>query len=186
MMREQLAEVDRNSFLLIVGLVAVLLVAVSVTYFLLPAYKDYREMASSYAMLDSAMSGGEKLEDRLSAMTSDIERNEKALNGDVSNLPFKQFESHVIGQLQSLAWQNHLVLAGVRPGKGENIDQFQEVIFDVTLLGEYFDIYRMLDSFDKKLGFVVIKKLKVNSAGLRDKKNFLSVEMTVASYRSRA
>lgn len=185
-MREQLAEVDRNSFSLIIGLIGVLLVAVSLVYLLIPAYKDYRELSTSYDVLNAAMSDGEQLEDKLNTIANSIEKNQIALNGDASSLPFKQFESHVIGQLQSLAWQNHLVLAGVRPGQGERVDQFQEVTFEVTLYGEYFDIYRMLSSFNTKLGFVVIKKLSVNPAGLnqKEKKDHLNVQMTVASYRN--
>lgn len=182
-MREELSKIDRKSFVLITALVGVLLVAVSLTYFVVPSFKEFREYSDSYQVLNAAISDGEQLEVKLKDIELEVAKNRKTLEGDASNLPFKQFESHVIGQLQALAWKNELVLVGVRPGLGESIDQFQEVTFNVSLLGEYFNIYRMLNSFEEKLGFVVIKKLKVFPGGLREQKNFLNVEMIVASYR---
>lgn len=170
--------------MLITVLVGTLLMAISLFYFVIPVFKEYMGYSDSYQVLNAAISDGEQLEIKLNEIEREVTENRKILQGDASNLPFKQFESHVIGQLQTLAWKNELVLAGVRPGLGENIDQFQEVTFNVSLLGEYFNIYRMLSSFEEKLGFVVIKKLKISPAGMREKKNFLNIEMTVASYRS--
>jgi len=186
-MREQLAEIDRRSFSIILGLLGVLILVAVFTYMLIPAFKEYREYAGSYKILNATVNSGDQIESRLAKISGDVVQREKALHGDASNLPFKQFESHVIGQLQTLAWQHNLLLAGVKPGIGERVDRFQEVVFDVEFHGGYFDLYRMLEDFHQKLGFVVIKKLDVKAAYTRDEEaDRLAVSMVVASYRVRA
>ncbi len=75
------------------------------------------------------------------------------------------------------------MLSGVQPKKGKKIDQFREMLFRVTLRGDYFDIYDLLSDFQNGLGFVVVKKFSLTPYKGRDQDSSLRVQMTIASYR---
>lgn len=183
-MKEQLAEINRNNFLLILWLLAAVIVAAAVSYVALPQYKQYASTKNSYQTLQSAIENDGQLEDELQLHAMQIKQIQKKLNGEGVNLPFKQFEAHVIGQLQQVAWSNNLELAGVRPKMGKMVDHFREILFDVDLSGDYFDIYHLLSDFEKTLGVVVINDFHITTDTRERKEPWLKVKLRLASYRA--
>jgi hypothetical protein len=98
-------------------------------------------------------------------------------------LPDKQLEAFVIGRLQGISWRNHVELRGVKPGKGEVVRIFREVLFDVEVSGDYFDLFAWLQELRRELGFVVVKQFAIRPLE-RDKENpRLSVKLSIVSYR---
>ncbi|MGI9295618.1 MAG: type 4a pilus biogenesis protein PilO [Pseudomonadales bacterium] len=183
-MRTHLASVSRSSFLTMLSLCFLVVVAAVLSYAIAPKFKAYRSVMQSYAVLGSVVTTNNFLQQDLQSLKQDISELEKNLNGDSSSLPFKQFESHIIGRLQDMAWKYNIVLSGVQPKKGKKIDQFREMLFRVTLRGNYFDIYDLLSDFQNGLGFVVVKKFNLTPYKGRDKDSSLRVQMTIASYRT--
>lgn len=182
-MRTQLAGVSRSSFLTMLGLCILVMVAAVLSYAIAPKFKAYRSVIQSYSVLGSVVSTNNFLQQDLQRLMHDIGVLEKNLNGDSSSLPFKQFEAHVIGRLQDMAWKYNVVLSGVQPKKGRKIDQFREMLFRVTLRGDYFAIYDLLSDFQNGLGFVVVKDFNLTPNNNRDAESSLRVRMTIASYR---
>lgn len=182
-MKEQLAEINRNSFLLILWLLTGVIIAALVSYLALPNYKSFSSTKHSYQTLKSALRNDGQLQDELQLAEMQINMLQKNLNGEGVNLPFKQFEAHVIGQLQQVAWRNNLELAGVRPKMGKMVDRFREILFDVDLSGDYFDIYSLLSDFEKTLGFVVINDFHIKPDATDRQEPWLKVQLTLASYR---
>ncbi len=182
-MRTRLASVSRSSFLTTLGLCFLVVVAAVLSYAVAPKLKAYRSVMQSYAVLGSVVTTNKFLRQDLQELKHDISELEQHLNGDSARLPFKQFESHIIGRLQDMAWQHNIVLSGVQPKKGKKIDQFREMLFRVTLRGSYFDIYDLLSDFQTGLGFVVVKKFNLTPYKGRNKGSSLRVRMTIASYR---
>jgi Tfp pilus assembly protein PilO len=165
--------------------VLALLFAVLAVYVVLPVAKEFRSTGSSLALLRAGASDGVSLEAQLSKLRADVASLEKTLNGDASNLPAKQMEAFVIGRLQTISWQNDVVLASVQPREGTPINQFRELIFDVELEGDYFDFFEWLRDIDKELGFVVVKRFQIarsNRSGANQAP--LEVDLTMAAYRS--
>ena len=182
-MRGYLANLSKSSFLTLLGLAFLLLVAALLTYAIAPKFKVYRSVMQSYGVLGSVVTTNNFLQQDLHKLRQEKSDLEKRLNGQRANLPFNQFESHVIGRLQDMAWRHNVVLSGVQPAKGKKFDQFREMLFRVNLSGNYFEIYDLLTDFQTSLGVVVVKtfKLTPNSNSADDPS--LRVQMTIASYR---
>jgi hypothetical protein len=63
------------------------------------------------------------------------------------------------------------------------IDHYREVLFDVDLSGEYFDLYRFLVDLEQSSGFLVINQFSIASTMSIDPDPQLGVKMSIASYR---
>ncbi len=182
-MRTQLAGISRSSFLTMLGLCFLIVIAGLLAYAVAPKIKAYRSVMQSYSVLNSVVATNNFLQQDVQQLQQDISQLDKNLNSDSASLPFTQFESHIIGRLQDMAWQHNILLSGVQPQKGQKIDQFREMLFRVTLRGNYFDIYNLLSGFQNGLGFVVVKKFNLTPYSGRDEDMSLRVQMTIASYR---
>jgi hypothetical protein len=106
------------------------------------------------------------------------------LHGDTSDLPIKQVEAFVIGRLQTISWRNRVELIGVQPREGAEAGEFRELIFDVDLRGNYFDLFSWLKTVSAELGFIVIKRFEMSpiSISAGDEPELL-LQLTMASYR---
>lgn len=182
MIREQLLAMPRSSFLTILALLMLVVLAALSVYGLVPKYKIWMKSNNSYEVLNNAAGSAINLNDQINNMDSELKALQQKLNGDSASLPFKQFESHVIGQLQEVAWQHNVQLAAITPRRGDRVDMFREMLFEVDISGDYFDIHRLLKEFRNKLGFVVVKKIDLEPGNDAEKK-WLDVSLTLASYR---
>jgi len=117
-------------------------------------------------------------------LRTDVGVLERDLHGDMANLPPKQMEAYIIGRLQGISWRNDVQFIGVQPADGGLSEQFSELLFNVELQGQYFDVFAWLESVREELGFVVIKQFEmtpVNQSGAEAPE--LQVNLTMASYR---
>ena len=168
--------------LLMVSAATVLAVALF-TYVIWPEVKAYRSAVNDRTTLERVAEKGEALEQEIASMQLDVEAIGHQLHGDMVNLPDKQLEAFVIGRLQGISWRNNVELRGVKPGKGEVVRIFREVLFDVEVSSDYFDLFAWLQELRKELGFVVVKQFVIRPLE-RDKDNpRLSVKLTIVSYR---
>jgi len=162
---------------------ATVLVAALFTYVIWPQVKAYRNAVNDRATLERVAEKGEALEQEVASTQQEVEALGHQLHGDMLNLPDKQLEAFVIGRLQGISWRNHVELRGVKPGKGEVVRIFREVLFDVEVSGDYFDLFAWLQELRRELGFVVVKQFAIRPLE-RDKENpRLSVKLTIVSYR---
>ncbi len=104
----------------------------------------------------------------------------------MANLPLKQVESYVIGKLQKISWRNDVDLVSVRPATGERVQIFDEVLFNIELIGEYDDIYRWLWDAKNELGFVVVKEYAMRRRDNIDDNPRLLTTVSLASYRTQS
>jgi Tfp pilus assembly protein PilO len=108
---------------------------------------------------------------------------QRELKGDMANLPENKIEAYIIGELQNISWNHEISLIGVKPVKGDNIQMFQEILFDIQLSGEYFDLFQWLLDLRDQLGFIVIKNLELNSVNASQHSSQLLMKLKIASYR---
>ena len=119
----------------------------------------------------------------MAMLKTSVERLDRELHGDMVNTPENEMESLIIGRLQTNSWRNDIELLRVTPGKGNNVRVVEEVLFNVVVAGDYFDIFNWLQTLDDELGFVVVKQFDLqpdsgNRSGERLRANF-----TIVSYR---
>lgn len=180
---QKLGEREFRLALLGVGLL-VTVAALSLT--LLPSSKDYLAARKAVAVLEAASDTSTDLEQELQTRRSNIEELRFRLDGDMANLPLKQVESYVIGKLQKISWRNHVDLVSVKPSSGQRVQIFDEVLFNIELVGEYDDVYRWLWDAKNELGFMVVKEYEMRRSDDVDDTPRLQTTVSLASYRAQS
>lgn len=183
-MFDLLQRYERRELALILSLVCVLGLAPLSAYMVLPKVKSHRALSVSRDTLIAAAANEGELQARLDALREKVETLERRLHGDMARLQPKEIEAYIIGRLQAISWRNRVELVGVEPGRGEAIETFREMLFKVSLAGDYFDLYEWLRDLGEELGFVVIKQYQMSPVDSAEKSPRLSAELTIASYRT--
>ena len=183
-MYEVLRRYDRREFALILLLIGAVLLAPITTYVIWPKWKAYRTVSQSRDTLVLATAENGELDAQLESLRLDVGGLEKRLHGDMANLPPKEVEAYIIGRLQAISWRNRVELIGVEPREGERIERFREVLFNVRLAGDYFDLYSWLRDLGSELGFVVIKQYQMAPLDRSEPNPRLSADLTIAAYRT--
>ncbi len=183
-MLDVLQRYDRRELTLILILVGAVLIAPMTTYVVWPAVKDFRTVRASKDTLVVATANDGQLAAQLATLRDQVQVLERQLHGDTANLPPKEVEAYIIGRLQAISWRNRIDLIGVEPRDGERIETFREMLFNVTLAGDYFDLYNWLRDLGDELGFVVIKQYQMSPIDRTEQDPRLNAELTIASYRT--
>lgn len=162
-----------------------LVVAVAMfSYLLWPQFKAYRSAADSRNSLQNVVANDNKLIHTLASLRAEVRSLRQQLHGDLAALPAKEMQGYIIGRLQGISWRNNIEFLGLQPRQGEPIENFQEILFDVQLLGDYFDLYNWIRDASQELGFLVVKQFQMAPVNPEGDNALLGVKMTMAVYRS--
>ena len=182
-MGERLKKMDpRMASLAMVG-VTLLALAVLAVYVVLPEVRDYRKSISTLEVLERVAQNGDELQQEMVVLQQQADGLVQRLHGDVVNMPKNQMEAFIIGRLQGISWRNNMVLRAVTPGKGDVVRMFEEVLFDVEVSGEYFDLFTWLQDLNEDLGYVVVKQFSIATEKHKDSDTRLNARFTIVSYR---
>jgi Tfp pilus assembly protein PilO len=173
----------RELHLALIGFGATVTVA-AVVAVLLPNVKLMTAVDRQLKLLADASQDGGELERLLQKQRLRIDDLKFRLHGDMVNLPVREMESYIIGRLQRVSWNNQVELVSVAPASGERIQIFQEILFNVQLVGQYGDLHRWLLDMRKELGFVVVKKYSLTRHNNHDAEPLLRAKLSLASYRA--
>lgn len=183
-MQELLKKVSlRELRLALLGIGAILIAALAAGL-LIPKVKAANAANQAVAVLEEAAQDGSELERHLQEQHSRIEELKYRLHGDMANLPVRQVEAYIIGQLQRVSWNNNVELVSVEPATGERVQIFQEILFNVELVGGYEDLYHWLWEARSDLGYVVVKEYSLRRQDNDDAKPLLVADLSLASYRA--
>ncbi len=183
-MQAYLERMDPRSVPVILGALLLLITAALATYVLAPPFKSHRAAVDSLRQVRNAAQSKGALGEGLAAMKQEVEALRRRLRGDTANLPPKQVEAYIIGKLQGLSWRHSLELSSVQPEQGQPFHIFQETLFRVEVLGDYFDLFDWLQELGQELGFVVIKEFELQPVGGDTQRPLLKMRLTLASYRT--
>lgn len=183
-MWDAIEKLGAREFRLAILGIGFIITAAAVSSTLLPVSKRYLATAKAVAVLEEANDNTVDLEQQLQARHASIEELKFRLHGDMANLPLKQVESYVIGKLQKISWRNDVDLVSVKPATGQRVQIFNEVLFNVELIGEYDSIYRWLWDAKNELGFVVVKEYGMRRRDNVDNNPRLLTTVSLASYRA--
>jgi Tfp pilus assembly protein PilO len=148
-----------------------------------PQIKLNKQTLEERTMLHRISMNTEELERQLQALSEDVDSLSHQIHGDMVDLPEKQLEAFVIGRLQGISTRNDVRLMSVQPHGGESVNIFREALFDVTITGDYFDLFNWLQDLSRELGFVVVKRYTIAPLGPQEERPMLHVSMTIVSYR---
>ncbi len=183
-MDDLLKQLNRRQLTIIGGGLLALLVAALLTYVVQPRFKEYRATHASFTLLEATTGSSAGLDAQVIELRAHVEVLERTFHGDMANLPLKQMEAFIIGRLQGISWGNDVQFVGVQPADGGLSGPFRELLFNVELQGQYFDVFAWLEAVREQLGFVVIKQFEmspINQVGIDEPE--LQVSLTMASYR---
>ena len=183
MTRERLAEIEPGSLMLITTLVGIVLVVAMVVYMIKPQFQVYHQKSARLETLENLIKSQANLQDAIAVERKKLEEMKFQLHGEAGAMPVNEMESYLVGQLQELAWDADVDLAGVRPGAAKKIMGFEEISFKVDITGAYRNLYNWLDRISNKLGFMLVSNYAINSNGSGKDNNQLNMNMTVVFYR---
>ncbi len=172
----------QTASLMMVGVTLLMLAALAM-YVVVPEVKDYRKSVGMLEVLQHVAGNGDQLEQEMAVMQQDVDGLVKRLHGDMVNMPKNQMEAFIIGRLQRISWRNNMELRSVKPGKGDAVQMFEEVLFDIEVSGEYFDLYAWLQDLGEELGYVVVKHFSIGQEGGADAGGRVKARLTIVSYR---
>lgn len=172
----------RTASLAMVG-TTLLVLAVLVVYVVLPEFRDYRKSLTTLEVLERVTNNGDDLQQEMDSLQQQADALIQRLHGDMINMPVNQMEAFIIGRLQGISWRNNMVLQTVTPGKGDVVRMFEEVLFDVEVSGEYFDLFAWLQDLSEELGYVVVKHFSIAMENNKDSNTRLNARFTIVSYR---
>lgn len=183
-MQELLQKISlRELRLALLGIGAILTAAVAAGS-LLPKVKAASAASHQVTVLEEAAQDGAELEQHLEEQHARIQELQYRLHGDMANLPVRQIEAYIIGRLQRVSWNNDVELVSVEPSTGDRVQIFQEMLFNVQLVGHYDDLYRWLWEARDDLGFVVVKEYGLTRQDNEDEEPLLVADLSLASYRA--
>lgn len=183
-MQELLQKINlRELRLMLSGIGAVITVAV-VVGIVIPKAKALAAAGREVTVLEEAAADGSELEQHLQDQHTRIAELQYQLHGDMANLPVQQVEAFIIGRLQKISWGNDVELVSVEPATGDRVQIFQEILFNVQLVGHYDDLYRWLWDARDELGFVVVKEYSLSRQDNDDEAPRLVADLSLASYRA--
>lgn len=179
-----LSRFDRRELWLILAITVFAVVALLFTYLVFPKIKIFRGVSQTEITLSKIVENGDQLDTQLAQLNGDIDVLRRRLHGDMASLPEKEIEAYVVGKLQRMSWQNNVQLVGIEPSAGATIESFHEILFRVSLAGDYFDMYQWLREVSSELGFVLIKQYEMKPIDNLAQEPRLSVTLTMATYRA--
>ena len=183
-MRELLQKVSlRELRLALLGAGAVLIAALAAGL-LAPAVKAAIAANQEVNVLEDAAQDGRELDRHLQEQHTKIEQLKFRLYGDMANLPRREIEAYIIGRLQKVSWNNDVELVSVEPTIGDRVQIFQEILFNVRLIGEYEDLYHWIWETRNDLGYVVVKEYRLSRQDNADDNPMLVADLSLASYRA--
>ena len=119
----------------------------------------------------------------MSAINQDVDRLSRELHGDAAELPARQMESYIIGRLQAVSWNTDVDLISVKPGLGQQVQMFQERLFEVQLHAKYRDFVSWLQRIGDELGFIVVKRYHLAPMAQTQSDTKLNIRLTMVAYR---
>ncbi len=162
---------------------ALLVVTALATYVVWPDFRDYRKSLTTLRLLENVAAKGDTLESEMADLQGRVASLNHQLHGDMIDLPDNEMEAFIIGRLQGVSWRNHVDLLSVTPGMGGRVQVFEEVLFNVRVSGDYFDLYQWLQEMREELGYVVVKQFNIMSESSGDDSQRLTATFTIVSYR---
>ena len=173
----------RELRLALIGVSAVLIAGLAFGL-LVPRAKAMIAARDAVDVLEAAAQDDSQLEQLLAAENTTLEGLRHRLYGDMANLPVRQVEAYIIGRLQEVSWASGVELVSVEPAMGQQVQVFQELLFNVELVGNYHDLYQWLWDVRNELGYVVVKEYSLTRHDDIDDEPALSARLSLASYRT--
>jgi len=160
-MIERLVQIRKEllAFVLIMILGSMLLLAWQ--YVIKKPFHEYKELAQARERLEQLVASGETITEKIRQYRQEIAVLSKKLRGEQPLLSSEEITAHVIGRLDKISADHKVILSRVTPGDINKVLMFEEVPFDIEVMGKYADLYNWLYEVTVQLGPMVIPQFKI-------------------------
>jgi hypothetical protein len=180
-----LAKLELRQLWMLGAGVIVLLVAGLATRGVLPQLKAWRAAGDALEAMEAQAAAAQPVADVVAAESAQVIALGERLRGAMMDVPARELEAVVVGRLQRVSSRHDVELTSVRPGRGERVDAFEQLLFDVELSGHYADLYAWLKDLRTELDFVVIEHYAIERVPDDASEDpALRASLTLASYRA--
>lgn len=182
-MQSLLEQLDRRSLTLImVGTISVI-IALLGSRLIGPEIKAQKKEKRSLELIERLQGNQLDASSEISGLRSELESLSHQIHGTLPDMPLKQLEVYIMGQLQTISWDNNVDLVSVKPGLNQNILVFQEISLTVDVQGKYHDIHRWLWHLGHQLGFMVVKQFQITPTSFEEPNPDLKLRTNIVFYR---
>ena len=182
-MDKLLSRIDVRQLNLLLFTVLVLTSGALGSYVVWPKVEVFRHLSSNLEVLQNVLTEGNSVDHEVAALEQRAELLNHRLRGDTVNMSSNQLEAFIIGRMQDISWQHAVELRAVTPGVGNQMQVFEEVVFNLEVTGDYFDLFEWLNSVRQDLGMLVIKQFNIKSIERNKVEPELLATLTIAFYR---
>ena len=179
-----LARLELRQLWLLGGGVLTVLAALLLMHAVRPQLKSYRAALGAERSLRATQESEPPLDRVLAERGEQVVELSQRLHGEMADVPARELEAVVIGRLQNISWRHGVELASVRPERGEQVDVFDEMLFDVELSGRYDELYAWVQDLQGELAFAVVRSFAVERTDEESAAPRLRARLTLASYRT--
>ena len=153
------------------------------SYVVWPKVEVYRNLANTLEVVQNVVTHGYTIDHDIEALQQEVESLNYRLHGNIVDMSSNQLEAFIIGRIQNISWQHSVELRGVTPATGNQMQVFEEVLFNLEVAGDYFDLFSWLNAVRHELGMLVIKQFNITSIEGNSGEPLLSATFTIAFYR---
>lgn len=182
-MQALLDQLDRRSLVLVLVGVLSIVVALLGSRLIAPEFKAYKKEKRSLEIIGRLRGGQQDASGEIARLRGEVDRLSHQMHGTLPDMPLKQLEVYIMGQLQTISWENNVELVSVKPGLNQNILVFQEISLAVDVQGKYHDIHRWLWSLGNQLGFMVVKQFEITPTSFEEPNPDLKLRSNIVFYR---
>lgn len=130
-------------------------------YVLKKPVKEFNQARSMLGLLENELQTGVPVSNQISLLQQQITQLNQQLHGNNQRLPLNQMIVSVIHQMDTVAKAHDVKLISVEPGDVTKIYIFQELPFNVVVVGKYVNLFDWLDQIGRDLGPIVIKNFQL-------------------------
>ena len=179
-MIERLARLRKELIAFILTTMLGSLLLLSWQYVIKDPFAEYRELAQAHERLEQLVANGETITDKIRQYRQEIAALGKKLRGEQPLLSSEEITAHVVGNLDRISSEHKVKLSGVTPGETNKVLMFEEVPFDIEVMGKYADLYSWLNEVTAQLGPMVIPQFKIR---YNPGAPLLNMNVKLASYK---
>lgn len=177
-----LAKLDPRLVQALMVLISCLVAFEGLVLVLAKPYAQYRQLTQTRSSLAASLRALGNPAMELAALTEEIKRLSERLSGEL-RLPQTrdQLAASLMSELDRSAARGGVMLTGVKPGARRQVQDFEEVSFDISARGKYLMLCEWLMDFEHALGRnATVTEFLMQSA---DEGRQVALTLKVALYR---
>lgn len=175
-------QVRPESLVLLAGALGGLAVVALFLYGVKPPLAEYRALRVERSTAElGAASDADSASAAIAAAQTELGRLREELYGGAARVPLRQIQAFVIDSLDQIAERHAVELIGITPGEVSAVLMFEELPYEVHVVGGYFDLFAWLREVETRLAPMVVKEFSMQREARSDR---VELELALVAYRA--